>query len=185
MERRGVIIGTFLTVCLCAVAAETASLALLGSEAGDSFDGLLAGLTLALGVSCQIVFQGPRPTEIMDLMRRRSGYGSCAIDRVYMRFNLGRTVRLTIVLALWSILGIMGTSLRLLSYQELWAFVSIALCLATAAATRARVLSGRVSAGRFGTTEYEARELLRFLTKMHDSSQAGFDPPGKLRSHHE
>jgi hypothetical protein len=49
------------------------------------------------------------------------------------------------------------------------------------AASRLALLRVRVLAGRFGSNEYEARELLAFLKKMYEAEPTRFDPPSGLR----
>ena len=177
-ERRLRIVAAFLIVWICAIAVETVSAALLGHEIWSSSNHIFSKFVFVVGLSWQLVFQGPSRVEIMQRVRRRYGADACRLDRVYMFFNIDRTIRVIIVIAFLSILGAL---MSLAAHLEAWPLVCTAVLVALIAASRIVIVYARVAAGQFGTTQYEARELLTFLSKMHESSRARFDPPGRLQ----
>lgn len=177
-SRRVRIVRAFLIICTCAVFAETLNLSLLGYEQGLASERLLPALVFMTGISWQLIFQGPSPSEMMQRMRKRFGSDACTIDRVYLRFNIDRTIRVIIVLALLStVCGLIPS----LSGGQAWVSSGAAFLFALIAALRILVMRARISAERFGTNQYEARQLLAFLAAMYESAEGRFDPPGGLR----
>jgi hypothetical protein len=65
--------------------------------------------------------------------------------------------------------------------MQVWGFVATALSLALIIVFRVVLMRSRVLAGCFGTNEHEARELIEFLRKLYESSDARLDPPGTMR----
>jgi hypothetical protein len=177
-ERRLRIIAGFFIVWGCAIAMEAVTLSLLWGETWSRSNHVFSKLVFMIGLSCQLIFQGPSRSEVMERLRRRSGAEACRLDRVYLFFNIDRTVRVVIVVVL---LWIVGALMGLVNGQGAWPLTGTAVFLALIAGLRTVVIFARVSAGRFGATQYEARELLVFLSGMYKSSQAQFDPPGRLR----
>jgi hypothetical protein len=111
-------------------------------------------------------------------MRETLGYEACTIDRLYLVFNARRAVRIVVALILLSSVSglthwVRGTQVR--------ALIATAAFVALTTILRILAVRTRVSAGCFGTTEYEARELLRFLSKLYESPEVRVDPPGPLR----
>jgi len=177
-RRRLRILAAFFIIWAAAIITEIATFNLLGPQRALAFERLFSGVLFLLGISWQIIFQGPTPAEVMDQFRRRYGYKLCTIDRLYLRFNIDRTVRVIIVLTFWAMVGALarprlGNGTLNLS--------GISALFAALAALRLLVIRTRVLDGLFGTTQSEARELLSFLRKLKDSSGAGFEPPSRMR----
>jgi hypothetical protein len=176
-QRRLQIIATFFIIWACALMMEMANFSLLGYERGAGSRRVFFVFVLMFGFSWQLIFQGPTRLEIMERLRRRSGYDACTIDRIYLDFNVNRTIRMIIVLLLWIGLGF-GP---LLHTGQVWSLSGAAAFFATIATLRVLFIRIRVLGGRFGTTQYEARELLMFLSKLQRSLDGRVEPPGRMQ----
>lgn len=100
------------------------------------------------------------------------------MDRVYLKFKIDRSIRIIVISFLFSLFSILT---KLLHNNSILLVVGVMGFIAVITGLRAIVTTRRVEAGRFGTNEYEARELLKFIEKIYKEPHKGFDPPGGMK----
>jgi hypothetical protein len=177
LDRRFRIVATFLAIWAFAIVAETANFSFLAHLNGTRSHGVFSSIVFMIGISLQIIFQGPTRLEIMERLRSKSGKEPPKIDRIYLSFYVSRAIRVAVVLTVFPIIAwlagmVAGTPALML------VTTSALICLI--AGLRALVTRSRVLAGQFGSTQYEARQLLSFLSKLHAPSKKPPVPPGTL-----
>lgn len=182
MNRRFRILAAFFCVWALAIVVQTASLTLLGYQIGGGSNGNFAYLTFLVGISWQFIFQGPTELEVLEHLRSRSKDQPPKIDQLYLTFNISRTIRLIVVLIVFTFVICLTGLVR---GDAAWGSATVAASVCTAAWLRIRMVRARVSADQFGSTQYEARQLLGFLSKLYRYTGDQFDPPGPLHHRYE
>jgi len=177
-SRRLNIIQGFLIVWISAIVIQLFSFSFLGTEIGGALHPILGLLVFLIGLSCQVLFQGPSAMEILEVQRRKRGASACTIDYLYLKFTIDRAVRIGIIISIFLAFSLL-THLR--HNEQTFLTISVAIVFGGAVALRAFLIYRRVISNVFGTNEYEARELLRFLTKMYKKLDKDFHPPGGMK----
>jgi len=174
MTRRIKIVRSFLFIWAGALVSEVTNLTLLGYEQYRVSHFVFMMLYFLFVGGLLVIFGGPSRAETLLTLRRKRESSACTLDRVYLRFNLGRTIRVVVVTLLTCAVSFFWNL-----YQSRGSYLVSAILIGfvVIACLRAIILHLRVSSGRFGTNEYEARELLKFLTRMYEQDRMKFDPP--------
>lgn len=176
--RRMKILCGFFAVWFCALVPQLVIFSVFGQGLGRAFHIVGSLHVFLLGLSWLVLFLGPTPLEVLENMRRVSPQQECTIERVYLRFSIDRAARVGII-------GVALSALCLLTslYQSKGRYLIAGVILAYAALAIIRTVGirRRVLAGLFGTNEYEARVLIKFLSGMYEKKRDPFEPPGGMR----
>ncbi len=174
-RRLRIIRGLFITWA-CVIITQLANISFLGVEYGFPSQLNLASITLVLGLTCQILFQGPDEIEILKTVQLKNEETTCTIDRIYLHFQTDRCIR---VISVCILLGILQFFTKLFDNKSVWIEVCL-LSIAVVTGTRQILIKRRVNDGVYGTTQHEARTLLDFLAKIFHETKVTIDPPKGL-----
>jgi len=181
LRRIKILVG-FLFVWGLVIVTQLANFAFLGYQDGRDSHFFLALDVALIGISCQILFQGQSRLEVLESQRLKGKISNCAIDRVYSRFAIDRTVR---IVAVGLLFGAISLWTNLFYTKGSYLLVGIILSSVAVIVLRTVVIYRRVTSGYFGSNEYEARELLSFLNKLYQDAPKDFDPPGGMGRYNE
>ena len=177
LRKLNIILGFFI-VWFFVIGVQLVTITLFDHQIARALHPIAALFTLLIGLSCQVLFQGPSPNEVLEAQRQKWGEEACSVSRIFLLFNIDRTVRIVIVSFVFSAVSLLTNLFR---GDQIFLGFGVIFLFVVAVILRTFLIHRRVATGHFGSNEYEAREILRFLIKMYTKHHKDFHPPGGMK----